>query len=50
LGEAEEQVCHNKDRSADEETHCSEADESGSAEEVIGARESAVGCEKAGGR
>jgi len=43
LGEAEEQVCADNDRSANEESHSSEADEPSSAKEVIGARESAVG-------
>jgi hypothetical protein len=50
MGKAEGQVRAKEDLSASEEGPCTETDESGSAEEVVGARESAVGGGEEGGR
>jgi hypothetical protein len=48
VGTEARQIRTEKGRSPNQESYCSEADESGSAEEVIGSRESAMGFEEAG--
>jgi hypothetical protein len=48
VGTEARQIRIEKGRSPNQESYCSEADESGSAEEAVGFRESAVGFEEAG--
>jgi len=43
MGKAEGQVCSKEGRGAGEQSHCPKADEPCSAEQVVGARKSAMG-------